>query len=363
MSKEIKAISTIIAGTIGVGFVALPYSLYKFGTIGGICVLILVCIITVITNIAYSEIIVNDKENIQICGYTKKHLGEVTAHLITIVILVGSFGVLYAYGLLSGSALRVLLSPLGVSVSPNFLSLIFIGVALCVMRYGMQLISKVSAFAVVILVIAMIVLVGFSIPHIDINNVSPLDFDQFPFIYGVSIFAMYSAASIPVIDEIIGYDRKKFRKAILIANLVTVVIYIVFALVLSLNLGRSLTGELVNAFPLEQRTVSYIVSILALVGVFTSFILVSNSVKEILNYDYKIPQKTTFLMIATLLIWLMIFEVLDFETIVSRVGNIALALQSVAIFAIWFRIKNKSNSLFKILVGITAFSLIAGMIL
>ncbi|MDD3647179.1 MAG: aromatic amino acid transport family protein [Candidatus Dojkabacteria bacterium] len=363
MSKDIKAISTIIAGTIGVGFVALPYSLHKFGIIGGIVVLLIVCAFTVVTNIAYSEIIVNDKKNIQICGYTKLHLGEIPAHIITVVILLGSFGVLYAYGLLSGSALKVLLSPFDINVSSNFLSLIFIALALFVMRYGMGIISKVSTLAVLVLLLLMILLVGFSVPHIDLANLSPLEFDHFPFIYGVAIFAMYSAASIPVIDEIIGYNKRKFRKAILIANGVTVAIYIVFALVLSLSLGNSLTGELVDAFPPEQKLVSYAVSILVLVGVFTSFVLMSNSIKEILNYDYKIPQKTSLLIITTPLIWLIVLEFLDFETIVSRVGNIALVLQSVAIFAIWYRVKNKSNSIFKIIVGFTAIALIAGMLL
>ena len=71
MKKEIKAISTIISTTIGVGFLAIPFTFYKFGTFWGLVLLLVVGGLTLVTNLTYADIITADKGNRQIPGYTK----------------------------------------------------------------------------------------------------------------------------------------------------------------------------------------------------------------------------------------------------------------------------------------------------
>jgi len=361
MSKQIKAILTIIAGTIGVGFLILPYSVYKFGTFLGILVLMLVGILTLITNITYSDIITSDKGNRQIPGYTKKYLGEVWGHLVSFIMIIGSLGILLAYGIVSGSALQVITSALGLELSAKFLGLIFVVFALFVMRYGMQIIARVSSWAVIAIFIAIFFLIIISVPNISLSNATSPDLEAFPLIFGGSIFALYSAASIPVVDELIGYNRTLYRKVIKLATIVILLIYIIFALVISLSLGDSLTGELVDSFS-GQKFAGLILSFLTLLATFTSFVLVANSVKEILNYDYKIPPLSATLFISVSLILAFLLEVSDFDMLISVVGNIALALQSLFIFAIWFRSQKKVGSLYRFIVAISGIILLLGML-
>ncbi|MFC1780520.1 aromatic amino acid transport family protein [Patescibacteria group bacterium] len=363
MSKQIKAILTIIAGTIGVGFLALPYSIYRFGTIGGIILLIVVGILTLITNLTYSEIITSDKGNRQIPGYVKKYLGKIPAHIITVIIIIGYLGILLAYALISGSALKVIFSGVGIYLNSSFLGLLFAIMSLVVMRYGMQVIAKVSSWAVIALILAIILLLTISIPNISLSNVSPVSFSNFTLLFGVSIFALYSAGSIPVIDEIIGYDSKKFKRVVTIATIITLVIYILFGLILSLSFGDLLTSQLVDSFGKEFRFASIVLSSLTLLATFTSFVSVSNSLKEILNYDYKVSARTSIFLISATLIWALILQITSFETLVSVVGTISLALQSLAIFAIWFRSQKSKSLFYRILVGVSGVIIIAGMLL
>jgi amino acid permease len=363
MKKEVKAVLTIIAGTIGVGFLALPYSIYKFGTLGGIILLIIVGILTLITNITYSDIITSDKGNRQIPGYVKKYLGKIPAHVITVIIIIGSLGILLAYALISGSAIKVLFSGFGIYLNSNFLGLLFAIISLLVMKYGMQVIAKVSSWAVLALILAIAFLLIISIPNISLSNVSPMNFGDFTLLFGVSIFALYSAGSVPVIDEIIGYDSKKYKRVITIATVIVLLIYILFGLILSLSFGDALTSQLVDSFGKEFRFASIILSSLTLLATFTSFVLVANNIKEILNYDYKIPAKTSIFLISAILIWALIFNISSFETLVSVVGTISLALQSLAIFAIWFRSQKGKSLFYRILVGVSGVIIIAGMLL
>ena len=57
--------------------------------------------------------------------------------------IVGYLGILFAYGLLSGSALQVLFSGAGINLSKEFLALCFMFVSFFVLRYGIKLISRV----------------------------------------------------------------------------------------------------------------------------------------------------------------------------------------------------------------------------
>lgn len=361
MSKQIKAILTIIAGTIGVGFLVLPYSIARFGTVWGIGLLIVVGFLTLLTNITYSDIITSDKGNRQIPGYTKKYLGQGWAHMITIVIIAGSLGILLAYGMISGSALQVILKTFDINLSATFLGFVFVLVALFVMKYGMQFIARVSSWSVIALVVAMVLLILICVPNIRLSNVSGLNLNEFPLIFGGSIFAMYSASSIPVIDEIIGYNKAKYRKVIVWATSIILLIYIIFSLVISLS-SKNLTSELVDAFA-DQRLAGFILSILTLLATFTSFVLVANCIQEILNYDYKIPALTATLMFSICLVVLLVLEISDFGTLISLVGNIALALQSLFIFAVWFRSQKRVSVIYRIMVGICCAILLAGMFL
>jgi len=362
MSKQTRAVLTIIAGTIGVGFLALPYSIYHFGTFTGIIVLIIVGMLTIVTNIAYGDIITSDKGNRQIPGYVRKYLGDFPAHITTFFIITGYLGILLAYGIIAGSALRLLLFQIGVKLSASFLGLIFAISALFLTKYGMKIIAKVSSWAVIALILAIIILLVVSLPEVDFSNITSINLSSFSALFGVSIFAMYSAGSIPNIDEIIGYNKRKYRKAIIISNVLTIVIYVFFTLILSLSIGSKLTDELINSFTAKHLFASKLMSILTLLAVFTSFVSVSNNIKEVLTYDYKMPARVSTFLISSVLVWFLAFEVFDFGQLLSKVGNFALALQSLAIFAVWFKSQTNTSVFYKTIVGICSVVLLFGML-
>jgi amino acid permease len=361
LKKQFNAICTIIAGTIGVGFLALPYAIYHFGTIWGIGVLFIAGFLTLITNLTYSDIITIDKGNRQIPGYTKKYLGKIPAHIITIIMITGLFGILLAYAMLAGDALEILLSLFKIKLSSNLLGLIFVVISLFVMRYGVKFVAKLSTLVVIIMIFTIILLVGMNLSSMSLSNVTPIDLKYFSLILGVSIFSLYSTSSIPMVDEVIGYSSNIYRRVIIISSFITILVYIIFGLVFSLSLGGDATSSLVGSF--ENPTISVYMSFVILLAIFSSFVIVANNVKEILCYDYKVSSKIALFLISSVLIWFVILEFGSFESIISIVGSFSLALQSITIFAIWFRLRGKVHMVYRIIVGLCGGILILGMLL
>lgn len=361
MKKQFNAICTIIAGTIGVGFLALPYAIYRFGTIWGIGVLFIAGFLTLITNLAYSDIITIDKGNRQVPGYTKKYLGKVPAHVITLIIITGLFGILLAYAMLAGDALKILLSLFKIKLSSNLLGLTFVVISLFVMKYGVKFVAKLSTLVVIIMIFTIILLIGMNFSSISLSNITPINPKYFSLILGVSIFSLYSTASIPMLDEVIGYSSSIYRRVITIAALSTLFIYIIFGLVFSLGLGSDATSSLVGSF--KNPTISICMSFVILLAIFSSFVIVANNVKEILCYDYKVSSKIALFLISSILIWFVVLEFGSFESIISTVGSFSLALQSITIFAIWFRLRGKVHMVYRIIVGLCGVVLILGMLL
>ena len=197
MKKQFKAVSTIIAGTIGVGFLALPYSIYKTGTLWGISVLVFAGIVTLITNLAYADIITEDKNNCQISEYTKKYLGKYASLFITLVVVAGISGILLAYSLLAGSALENVLAFFDYEISTTLASVLFIVISILVMRYGIGLIGHLSEFAVFVLIIFIVGSVFVLFPKTDLDNLTDFNLGESGNLFGISVFALYSTAAVP----------------------------------------------------------------------------------------------------------------------------------------------------------------------
>lgn len=364
MKNQLRATSTIIAGTIGVGFLALPSALHKFGTFWGLAFMVLVTTLLMVINVAYSDIIVSDKGNKQIPGYARKYLGKFFGMFSTVVITLGNLGALLAFGIISGSALQVILEHIGISLSSTVLSLGFAVTGMLVMKYGVKLISKVTMYSIFLIFGAIILLLVLAIPNMDFSNVTPLNLGSMGFFFGTTLFAMFGTYTLPVIDEVIGYDRKKYRKAVFVSGVVVLVIYIVLALVISLALGGDVTGELVDSIGSISGVSALVLSLLMVLTTFTTFVLTSNTIHEILHYDYKVNKNIAFFLILITTLVLIAINKIDFEIIISVVGRISNVIQGVFIIAIWFVTQRKAAStLFKFAVGLCGVLLVLGMVI
>jgi amino acid permease len=363
MSKEFKAVSTLVAGTIGVGFLALPYALMQFGLVGGIGMLILCALLILATNLSYADIVTADKGNHQLPGYARKYVSKQAGYFVTLINVVGNIGVLLAYALLSGTALHGILAFFHIYLSINFLGLIFIIIALFVLKYGMQVIARISTVSILCLVGAIIVLVLVALPKVSLSNIPSLNIKSFSLIFGVSIFAQSGAGSIPMIDELIGYEKKKYRHTVFLSSLIVLIVYIVFGVTMVLAYGNKITSSFIDSFSNGKWLIPFFFSLVTLFATFKSFVLIANNIKEIFVYDYKVPKRLTIFGILSLLIILLICEIFNFSTIISFVGRYSLAIESLCIFAIWFKLNWKTKISYKILIFIAGLTLIFGMVL
>lgn len=362
MKKQFKAVATIIAGTIGVGFLALPYSIYKTGTLWGLVVMLFAGFVTLITNLAYADIITKEKNNCQISEYTKKYLGQKASLIVTLVVVAGTTGILLAYSLLAGSAIKNILSFVEYEVSTTLSSILFVLISVIIMKYGIGLIGHLSEFAVFVLILFIIGSVFVLVPDVDLDNLTSFQIGEASNLFGISVFALYSTAAVPMIDEIIGYNKKSYKSAITVASIITFMLYLLFSLFYALAYGSNLSGGFLETFRLESNGVQLIIAVITLVAIFSSFVLVANTLKEIFVFDYKIHSKTAIGIISFVLIFLVLFEIGSFEAVISIVGSLALAIQSLFVVLIWLKLNKKKKVYKKIPIILAGVILLAGMI-
>lgn len=360
MGPKIKAISIIIVGTIGVGFLTIPFAFNAFGLVPAIILLAVVFILTLVTNLSFSDIITKEKQNHQIPGYVEQYFGRIPAYIISFVTIGGLLGVLLAYATLAGEVLSQF--SLLANLPQIVLSLIFSAIGLFIMNYGVKLISKFSTLSIVILISALIFLMILFVPNIEVSNTTSLNIENLHLVFGVFIFAFFSLSSVPVIDELIGYDKKLYKRIVTISMFAVFLIYLVFGLVFSLALGTNISSHFVDSIVTVNPNLSVLLSTIVLLSISTSFVLVSNNVKEVLSYDYKINKNIVLLLIGLVLGILIILNFASFEQLISTVGNFSLAVQSLAVLVVWFKSKQRGSLGYKVLVAISGIILIGGIL-
>ena len=103
--KTLRAVLTMISGTIGIGMFALPLTFYKVGIANGIIISFLAAICVLATNLFFADVITKEKKNWQIGSYTRKYFGSKIANISSSIYIAGLFVVLLATSVLAGNVI------------------------------------------------------------------------------------------------------------------------------------------------------------------------------------------------------------------------------------------------------------------
>jgi len=347
--KLIRAILTLISGAIGVGYLAIPYAIYKFGTLWGIIGISLAGLLVTVVLLSFVDIIIYDKGNHQLPGYAKKYLGKSTGTILMLISVFSILGALLVYSIILGEILSKLFSNFNIHYSQTIFSLIIIIPLLGFLQFNVKNISKISQISIFFVISGMFFIFFYSISKINQIQITDLDFSYFPIILGVSIFSLNCTNVVPIIDELIGYERDKYRKSIIFSIFITTILYIVFGVILSISFGSKMENGLISVFEDSGNGISVFILIYLFVGLVSPFVLLANSIKEIFHYDYKISKNFVIEVLWFVLSILLLINIGSYESIISFVGSVSLGLQAIIIIIIWFKLKFKKSLLSKIL--------------
>ncbi len=339
MDKKFWATTFTLTGAIvGAGILGLPYVFSKSGVWIGLGWLLVIGFIKIYTNLCLGEVSLRTKGRHQLPGYAGKYLGKYGEGIMFFVVIFGLYSALLAYLIGEGQSLSMIFTG-GIEYGIYF-AIGFWLIMTLLLQEGLKGLKKVETWGVIAIILLILAIAVYYFPGISIKNYAHSDFSHFFLPFGVVLFSMMGFTSIPELRMEIKGSEKKFRKAIILGCSIPIALYIIFSFVF--------VGVLGNEVP-QVATLGFgnLVTLLGIFTMFTSYLVLSFSIRDIFEYDLKVSKLSRFLFVSLIPIGLYLgityFNLLKFIEILGIGGAISGGIGIIMILFITQSAKKKCN--------------------
>jgi len=336
--------STTLMGTvIGAGVLGIPYVVAKTGFLYGFILIVLLGLVYLFLHLFLGEIVLRTKKQHQLPGYAGKYLGKWGKRIMTLSMFFGLYGALTAYLIGEGATLH---SIFGFG-TPLLYSLIFFAVTGFIIYKGVKATGKAELILISLLFLIVLLIGLFSFGQIKLENLTTFDITKLFIPYGVILFAFIGLPAIPEMQEELGKEKGKMKKAIIIGSITPIILYAVFALIIVGIVGLN-NFELLEP---NQRIATIALSIyshpvlgilanfLAILAMFTSFLTIGIALAEIFEYDYNLSRKWALTFTLSLPLIITLFDLTTFIAILGITGAVAGGLDGILIVLMYWKSK------------------------
>lgn len=363
MKKKYRAFILTLASffgtTIGVGIFALPYS-YAISPLISLAILSLTALILMSLYTMYIDILLEKGIGIhQLPGIVQKIWGKKMKNSVAVLLLVGRTGILFLYTLiLADFGSLVIENIIGVIIPPSIIGTVTTVLGSIAIARRTKLFSRVELYlsATIIFILGTVSVSGL----IGAVSISPrfltsallpdgglflgsfVDFiPHIGSIYGVSIGAMSGIAAIPALKEITE-DQPTLFRATRIGTVLVAILYALFSLFVIL------ASSPVSQDALHGLGNSWWVTLLAIGGFFsvlTSYLGVGNSLFEVYQHDYSMPNLISWTLTVLPPLALFIIGFNDFVDIAAIIGGVIGGTEGLIILATYWKLEENNNTM------------------
>ena len=311
----------------------LPFVFVKSGLLTGFLYLIFFAAVSLAIHLMYSDVITATEGKHRFVGYAEIYLGFVGKWAAVLTVIVGLFLTLAIYLILSVSFMKLIFPGL----PPDLGAVIF-----WIMGSGVVVLSlaRLANFEVLVelamaVIIGILFLVGFT--RVDFQAIvsQPLvNFNELLLPYGVLLFALSGRAAISSVREYCvknNINNTKMRRAITYGTLAPAVVYILFVLATIWLSPLGVTPDAISGLELGWPGAAYIIGILGISVIWTSYFFLGLEAKDVLRYDFKLPDTLSLTLVVLIPVLLYFYNSSDLITFMGIAGGIFLALESIIV--------------------------------
>lgn len=296
--KTLRAIAILVGTTIGAGIFGIPYVVARIGFLPGLVYLLALGGVVLLLNLIYGEVILRTPGDHQLTGYGQIYLGKGGQSLASLGLFVSLYGALLAYLIKIGEFLALILG----FPYPIVLSLIFFFFASAAIYFGLRAISQIEIVLIAFIIFFIILIALIGVNQISLSNLKTININlqTIGLPYGVILFALTGAASVPEMEEVLRRQPHKLKKAIIIGTLIPLLTYFIFTSAIVGISGKTTSDDAISG--LVSHLPQWVVKVGALLGTLTmgtSFLTLGYVLREVWFRDYKLP-KTAALSLACL---------------------------------------------------------------
>jgi tyrosine-specific transport protein len=350
LKNFIYPLATLSGTIIGVGIFALPYIASKVGIWVMLAYLLVLGGLVIMIHSFFGELALKTPDYKRLPGFARIYLGKWGEKTAIFSAILGSFGVILAYLIVSGEFLMALLGGvLGGSVL--IYTLVYFALGAAMIYFGTKAVAQVEFWGVVLFFAILVAIFFRGQPFLEIKNLFPSpDWNFFFLPYGAILFSLWGMPLIPEVEEMLG-ERKKWLKIIIAAAILIAVIIYLFFIYLILGITGSQTTE--SALPgLRNLLGDGIVSLAVFFGIvttFTSFIALGMTLKKVFWYDLKMNKNLAWLISCFPPLILFLIGVKSFIPIISFVGAVMLGIDGILILLMYRKIRPRNLLVYPLL--------------
>ena len=325
------AVFSLVGTTIGAGIFSLPYAFAKSGFIIGFLELIFLVAIVLLIQLIIGEIALRTSGRKRFIAYAEKYLGNIWKSIIALSTLLSGFGVLLVYMLLAGRFLAPLFS-----LDAFTGSIIFFVIWFLAILSKPRLFGRAELFFSLSVISLIVVLLAFNFIYIDSDNFKGLNFGSLLLPYGVILFAISGFYVIPEMEDILGVEKPKLKRAIFYGTLIPPALYLFFIITV-LGISGSLTSpDAIFGFAqvLNSRIILMAGSLLGLLAVSQASLSYGVYIRETLWYDLKLNKFAAWLFTGAVPLGLFLLGLRDLIAIIGIIGALFFGFQAVVVLLI-----------------------------
>ncbi len=337
------AITTLIGTIVGAGILGIPYVIAKAGVLYGFFIILLIGIAFIFLNLFAGEIVLRTKGKHQLTGYAEKYLGAKGKVVMLIALFINIYGALTAYLIGEGATIHAVL---GVG-TPLLYTLIFFAVMVFIIYKGVKATGKAELILISLLFLVVLALGIFSFDQISLTNFTSFDPLHFFLPYGVILFAFMASPALPEMAQVLGNQKHRMKKAIIIGSVIPIFLYMIFSLIIVGLVGLPqfealLPNERIATIALSiysQPILGLFANLLAIITMLTSFLALGLALVDAYRYDYDFPHWAAILLTFSFPLIIVLFNLTTFISVLGVTGAIAGGLDAILIVLIYWKAK------------------------
>lgn len=333
---ELESIFIFLSTIIGLGVFVLPFTLKESGLWFFFWLIFwLICFYFI--HLIFAEILFQTKEKHNLPGLAGIYLHPLAKHIVWIFDYFGMIGVFWIYILA--------LENFWTTIFPNYgflIKLFFVLFNFYFISRNIKIFAKFEAVLGSLIIIFFILISIWLSFHFKFQNLDVIkNFKNFFLSYGVLLFAFSGTSAVPLVLDLLGNNKEKFKKINFLSLILVSLIYLFYSLTTVGFLGKNVSEASIDS--LRPFLPSFIYLLILILITFNIMLVdLSFYLKRGLIYDYKIKP-----LFANLILFFSIFSLIflpqsSLVKIISLISEIFLGFNLLIINLIYLKLKEKT---------------------
>jgi amino acid permease len=340
-----SAIAVTVGYIIGVGMFGLPYLVSKAGVIPFLLFIFGLGAVQHLLHLIYANLIIVTSGYHRLPGYVELYLGKKGKNIVFVAKMVGNMGALLAYIIITGIFLHELLSPLLGGSEFLYASILFFLEAI-VIYFGIGMIARVELFMTGLLLFIIALITWKGLGFINFTNYITIEWKYLLIPYGAVLFALDGCGSMPIVARLLKKNTRAIKSVIRLGTVIPIFIMIVFTFVIVGISGAATTPDALTGIrDILQHDVVILALIFGIFTMITSFFGVAESVKETLQWDYKLEKNIAWAMAVFIPYVFYVIGLKNLISVISFAGGVAGGASAIILIIIFIKLKKDKSKL------------------